>query len=197
MRRAARRGRYLTNVGVAVVSAVLPVWTLLPIYNIVMVSLEREGDVFSEHIWPANPSPDSFWIVLTQGYWYLENFLHQFGNSVYLGAMVTFFVLLIGSLTSFSVMRMRIRNGWLITNAALLTYVIPASFLAIPFYFDHAALWLHNNPWLVIAALVTFATPTRSSSSGNTAGAFRSSWMSRRGSTAPRRSRSTFGFTCH
>ena len=29
---------------------------------------------------------------------------------------------------------MRIRNGWLVTNAALLTYMIPASFLAIPFY---------------------------------------------------------------
>ena len=29
---------------------------------------------------------------------------------------------------------MRIRHGWLVTNAALLTYVIPASFLAIPFY---------------------------------------------------------------
>ena len=48
--------------------------------------------------------------------------------------MATFLVLPIGSMTSFSVGRMRIRNGWLVTNAALLTYVIPASFLAIPFY---------------------------------------------------------------
>ena len=48
--------------------------------------------------------------------------------------MTVFFTLLIGSLTSFSISRMRLRNGWLLTNAALLTYVIPASFLAIPFY---------------------------------------------------------------
>jgi multiple sugar transport system permease protein len=159
MRRAARRRRYLTNAGAAIVSAVLLVWTLTPIYNIVMVSFEAEGDVFSEHLWPPKASADSFWIVLTQGYWYLEYFWHQFGNSVYMGAMVTLLVLVIGSLTSFSVMRMRIRHGWLITNAALLTYVIPASFLAIPFYLIMQHYGLQNNLWSVIAAIVTFATP--------------------------------------
>jgi multiple sugar transport system permease protein len=159
MRRAARRRRYLTNAGAAVLSAVLVVWTIIPIYNIIMVSLEAEGDVFSDHIWPPQASAGSFWIVLTQGYWYLEYFWHQFGNSVYMASMVTLLVLTIGSLTTFSVMRMRIRNGWLITNAALLTYVIPASFLAIPFYLIMQHYGLHNNLWSVIAALTTFATP--------------------------------------
>jgi multiple sugar transport system permease protein len=159
MRRTARRWRYLTNAGAAVLSAVILVWTLAPIYNMIMVSLEAEGDVFSDHIWPAPPAPGSFWIVLTQGYWYLEYFWHQFGNSVYLAAMVTMLTLAIGSLTSFSVGRMRIRNGWLITNAALFTYVIPASFLAIPFYLIMQHYGLNNNLWSVIAALVTFATP--------------------------------------
>jgi len=159
MQRAARRRRYLTNAGAAVVSAILLVWTLTPIYNIIMVSLEAEGDVFTDHLWPPQPSAGSFWIVLSQGYWYLEYFWHQFGNSVYMASMVTILVLTIGSLTSFSVMRMRIRNGWVITNAALLTYVIPASFLAIPFYLIMQHYGLHNNLWSVIAALVTFATP--------------------------------------
>ena len=159
MRRAARRWRYASNVGAAILSAVLLVWTLTPIYNIVMVSFEAEGDVFSDHLWPANASANSFWIVVSQGYWYLEYFWHQFGNSVYIASMVTLLVLTIGSLTSFSVMRMHIRNGWVITNAALLTYVIPASFLAIPFYLIMQRYGLHNNPWSVIAAIVTFATP--------------------------------------
>jgi len=159
MRRAARRVRYLTNAGAAVLSVVLLIWTLIPIYNMVMVSLESEGDVFSDHLFPAQPSAHSFWIVLSQGFWYLEHFWHQFGNSVYIAVMVTLLVLVIGSLTTFSVMRMRIRNGWLVTNAALLTYVIPASFLAIPFYLIMQHYGLHNNRWSVIAALVTFATP--------------------------------------
>ncbi len=57
MRRAARRRRYLTDAGAAVLSLVLLVWTITPIYNIIMVSLQPEGDVFSDRLWPAHPSP--------------------------------------------------------------------------------------------------------------------------------------------
>jgi multiple sugar transport system permease protein len=159
LRRTARRWRYLTNAGAALVSAVLLLWTITPLYNMVMVALEKEGDVSVTTIWPPEPSVESFWVVLTEGHWYLEAFWHQFGNSVFLAAMVTLLVLVIGTLTSFSVGRMRIRNGWLITNAALLTYVIPASFLAIPFYLIMNNYGLQNNPWSVISVLVTFATP--------------------------------------
>ena len=113
---------------------VIVIWTLTPIYNMVMVALESHGDVFTTDIWPTQPSLASFWIVVTQGYWYLEYFWHQFGNSLYIGVATVFLTLLIGSLASFSIGRMRIRYGWLVSNAALLTYVIPASFLAIPFY---------------------------------------------------------------
>ncbi len=154
-----RLRRYLRNAGTVVLSAVIVVWSLAPIYNMVLISLEPEGDVFTDHIVPRVPSFESFWGVLTQGHWYLEHFWHQFGNSLYMGAMVTFFSLLFGSLTSFAIGRMRIRHGWLVSNAALLTYVIPASFLAIPFYRIMQNYGLSNNLWSVIAALVAFATP--------------------------------------
>jgi len=159
LRRAARRRRVFGHIGAGIVSAIILLWTFTPIYNMIMVALEPKGDVFTTTLFPARPSVESFWIVLSQGFWYLEFFWHQFGNSVYIATMVTLLVLLIGSLTSFSIGRMRIRNGWLITNAALLTYVIPASFLAIPFYLIMQHYGLNNNPWSVISALVTFATP--------------------------------------
>ncbi|MGA8381966.1 MAG: carbohydrate ABC transporter permease [Stellaceae bacterium] len=154
-----RRRRMLNEAAALALGAVLIVWTLVPIYSMVMVSLESHNNVFSSNIWPAHPSAYSYWVVVTEGYWYLENFWHQFGNSLYIGAMTVFFTLAIGSLASFSISRMRIRHGWLLTNAALLTYVIPASFLAIPFYRIMQAYGLSNNLWSVIAAEVTFATP--------------------------------------
>jgi multiple sugar transport system permease protein len=154
-----RRRRYLANAAALALAAVLVVWTLAPIYNMVMIALTQSGDVFSDHIWPARPSLESFGVVLTEGHWYLQNFWRQFGNSLYIGAMTTLLTLLIGSLTSFSLGRMRIRHGWLVSNAALLTYVIPASFLAIPFYRIMQSYGLSNNPWAVIAAEVVFATP--------------------------------------
>ena len=156
---AVRRRRYLSLAGTALLSVVLVVWTIAPLYNMVLISLEPEGDVFTDHIVPRVPSFESFWGVLTQGHWYLEHFWRQFANSLYIGGMVTFFALLIGTLTSFSIGRMRIRHGWLVSNAALLTYVIPASFLAIPFYRIMQNYGLANNPWSVIAAEVAFATP--------------------------------------
>jgi len=67
--------------------------------------------------------------------------------------------LAIGALTSFSIGRLRIPLGWLLTNTALLTYVIPMSFLSIPFYRMMKSYGLADNPWSVIAVEVTFATP--------------------------------------
>jgi multiple sugar transport system permease protein len=135
------------------------VWTLVPIYNMVAVALESHGDVFTNNVWPEHPTLKGFWIVLSEGYWYLQYFWHQFGNSIYIGAATTFITLLIGSLASFSIGRLRLKNGWIVSNAALLTYVIPASFLAIPFYSIMIKYGLANNLWAVIFAEVTFATP--------------------------------------
>jgi multiple sugar transport system permease protein len=154
-----RRRRNLGEAAALAFSVVVLIWTLTPIYNIVQVSLEPHGDVFTNDVFPAKPSVESFWIVVTQGYWYLEYFWHQFGNSLYIGLATVFFTLAIGSLASFVIGRMRIRYGWLVSNAALLTYVIPASFLAIPFYRIMGFYGLSNNLWSVIAAEVTFATP--------------------------------------
>ena len=154
-----RLRRNLTEAAAMGFGVLIMIWTLVPIYNMVAVALQAHGDVFTNDIWPAKPSLESFWVVATQGYWYLEYFWHQFGNSLYVGLITVFLTLLIGSLVSFSIGRMRLRHGWIVSNAALLTYVIPSSFLAIPFYRIMQKYGLTNDLWSVIAAEVTFATP--------------------------------------
>jgi len=151
--------RLAARVGSVLLAAVLMIWTLGPVYNMVMVSLSTHDDVFSSHIWPPVPTLHSFWIVVTEGFWYLAYFWHQFANSVYVGLGTTFITLFIGSLVSFTIGRMRISGGWVISNLALVTYVIPASFLAIPFYLVMQDYGWGNSLWACIAAYVTFATP--------------------------------------
>ena len=162
-RRAARPNYRLRRIGVELAcilfGLLIVFWSLLPIYNMVMVALSSHDDVFSSRVWPAHPSLHSFWIVVSQGYWYLEYFWHQFANSAYVGLGTTFFTLLIGSLSSFVISRMRMRGGWVISNLAMVTYVIPASFVAIPFYRIIQIYGWSNNLWSVIAAYVAFATP--------------------------------------
>ncbi len=153
----------LRRLGVEVASVLfgilLLIWTLGPIYNMVMVALSSHEDVFSSQVWPTAPNLHSFWIVVTENYWYLTFFWHQFANSAYVGIGTTFLTLLIGSLTSFVIGRMRMHGGWIITNLAMVTYVIPASFVAIPFYRIMQLYGWANNLWAVIAAYVVFATP--------------------------------------
>jgi multiple sugar transport system permease protein len=138
---------------------VLAIWSIGPVYNMMMVALDKHDDVFSSHVFPPDPTLNSFWIVISEGYWYLAYFWHQFANSFYVGLGTTFITLFIGSLTSFVIGRMRIRGGWVVSNLALITYVIPASFLAIPFYLVMQDYGWSNTLWAVIAAYVTFATP--------------------------------------
>lgn len=157
---AARGGRSrLADVGAVLLGVLLVVWTLAPIYNMILTAVQEKEDVFSSNVWPPNPSLDSFRAVFSESYWLLANFWGQMGNSFYIGVAVALLTLAIGSLTTFSISRLRIRGGWMLTNAALLTYVIPSSFLAIPFYRIMKSYGLADNALAVIAVEVTFATP--------------------------------------
>jgi multiple sugar transport system permease protein len=138
---------------------ILVVWSLTPIYNMCKIALESHQGIFNGSILPEEPSLESFRVVVTQDFWYLERFWHQFGNSFIVGLSVMGLTLLIGSLASFTVGRMRLRNGWMLTNAALMTYVIPASFLAIPIYRIMQIYGLGNHLSSVVLALTSFATP--------------------------------------
>jgi multiple sugar transport system permease protein len=159
-KRSYRRPRRPLTFTVEIVAClVIVIWTLLPLYTMVEVALESSDDVFSSALWPADASLAGFWTVLTEGYWYVAHFWHEMGNSLYIGVATSALTLAIGTLTSFVVGRMRLRKAWVVSNAALLTYVIPMSFLAIPFYRVMQNYGLSDHLWAVILVEVTFATP--------------------------------------
>ncbi len=120
----------------------------------------EEGEIeFDGNLWPPQPSLDAFRAVVAQQARYLEDFWHQFANSLLIGLSTMVLTVLIGSLASFAVSRLRLGKASLLTNAALLTYAIPASFLIVPYFRIMHGYGLLGNPWAVIAAQTTFATP--------------------------------------
>jgi multiple sugar transport system permease protein len=157
--RRARRNRLGVETAAAVLSALLIVWTLVPLYNMVRVALQEKEDVFSNSVIPETPTLHSFWTVFKESYWLLANFWGQMANSFYIGIVVASLTLIIGTLAAFTIGRMRFKQGWMLSNAALMTYMIPMSFLAIPFYGIMGKYGLTDNPIAVIAVEVTFATP--------------------------------------
>jgi multiple sugar transport system permease protein len=156
-----RLRRATAEAGSIVLGVALLIWSLLPIYNMFLIALDPdEGEIeFDGNIWPPEPSFEGFRAVVTQEARYLEDFWHQFGNSLYIGLLTMALTVLIGSLASFAVGRMRLSKASLLTNAALLTYAIPASMLIVPYFGIMHTYGLSDNLWAVIAAQVTFATP--------------------------------------
>ncbi len=156
-----RLRRVLTEAGSVALGIGILIWSLTPVYNMFLIALDpEEGEIeFDGNIWPPTPSLEGFRAVVTQQARYLEDFWHQFGNSLYIGLVTMVLTLLIGSLASFAVSRLRLSRGPLLTNTALLTYAIPASFLIVPYYGIMHSYGLLNHPLAVVAAQVTFATP--------------------------------------
>ena len=156
-----RLRRVLTKVGSVILGIVLLIWSLAPVYEMFQIALDpEEGEIeFDGNLWPPEPSLEGFRAAITQEARYLEDFWHQFGNSLYIGLLTMVLTVVIGSLASFAVSRLRLGKGALLTNAALVTYAIPASFLIVPYYRIMHSYGLADNPWAVIAAQVTFATP--------------------------------------
>jgi len=143
-----RLRRVLIEAGSGMLGVVILIWSLTPIYNMLLIALDpEEGEIeFDSNLWPPEPSLEGFRAAVTQEARYLEHFWQQFGNSVYIGLLTMLLTLLIGSLASFAVSR-------------ILTYAIPASFLIVPYYRIMHVYGLSDNLWAVIAAQVTFATP--------------------------------------
>jgi multiple sugar transport system permease protein len=154
-----RRRRPYGKIAAAVFGIGVLIWTLLPVYNMLLMALDSDADEFTGSIWPPDPDFSSFASVWNEDYWLMEHFWHQFANSIYLGVATMLLTVLIGSLASFALGRIRLRRGWIVTDFALLTYVLPTAFLAIPFVHIMHIYGMSDSIWAVIAAMVTFATP--------------------------------------
>jgi multiple sugar transport system permease protein len=160
LRKPYRLRRLLGDAAALAVGLVLLIWSLLPTYNMLLIALDAEGDTeYAGIVWPGEPTLDSFRVVMTGDYWYLEHFWHKFANSLFIALATMVLTMLIGSLASFALGRMRLARGWLLGNFPVVTYAVPASFLVIPFYRIMREYGLSDSLWSVIAADVTFATP--------------------------------------
>jgi multiple sugar transport system permease protein len=153
VRRLLSEGAFLL-VGVAIL-----IWTLLPIYHMVMLSLTPLSDSFAGRFWPANPTLENFRIVFAEDHFFLQDFWRQLWNSIFVALATMVMVLVVASLASFAIGRLKLRYGHVISNTALLTYLIPAAFVAIPFYVVMSDYGLINTLWALIFAMSTFAIP--------------------------------------
>ncbi len=141
------------------ICGVLLVWTLFPVYYMLTLSLVPEEDLFKPSLYVANPTLMNYRMTVQQSNYMVSAFWSQLWNSVSIALATTACVLLIGTLGSFALARINFRGSRAIQNMTLFTYIIPSSFLSIPFFKLMADYDLIGTRLSVILTMITFAAP--------------------------------------
>ncbi len=134
-------------------------WTLIPIYHMVLFAISPRDHATSGRLWPKEPTLDNFAFVFKQKHFYLEHFWTQMGNSLIIAVSVGALTLGVSTAAAFAISRLKVRGGRTVMNLALFTYFIPAAFLAVPMYKTMGNYGLLNSQWALILAMVTIASP--------------------------------------
>ncbi len=134
-------------------------WTILPIYHLFLFAISPKDSAFAGHLWPDNPTLRNFEIVFTQKHYFLIHFWQQLWNSLFIAVSIGALTLLVATSAAFAISRLKVKGGRTVMNMALLTYFIPAAFLAVPMYKTMGIYGLLNSQWALILAMVTIASP--------------------------------------
>jgi multiple sugar transport system permease protein len=134
-------------------------WTMIPIYHMVLFAISAKDKGFSGKLWPDNPTLRNFEMVFQQEHHFLNYFWQQLWSSVFIAFAVGLLTLLVATGTAFAISRLRVRGGRILMSMALFTYFIPAAFLAVPMYKAMGTYGLLNSRWAMILAMVTLASP--------------------------------------
>ncbi|NBX53828.1 MAG: carbohydrate ABC transporter permease [Betaproteobacteria bacterium] len=149
----------LTEAKLLLIGLPLFLWTMVPVYHLLLFSISPRDSATSGRLWPKEPTMQNFHFVFYQKHFYLDYFWVQLGNSVVIATAVAFLTLVISTLAAFAISRLRVPGGRTVLNMALFTYFIPAAFLAVPMYKTMGLYGLLNNQWALILAMVTIASP--------------------------------------
>jgi multiple sugar transport system permease protein len=134
-------------------------WTLLPIYHLLLFAISTKDEAFSGKLWPDHPTLHNFGVVFRQDHYFLIHFWRQLWNSLLIAVAAGALTLVVATCAAFAISRLRVRGGRLTMNLALFTYFIPAAFLAVPMYKAMGTYGLLNSQWALILAMITLASP--------------------------------------
>jgi len=154
-----KRKSILSEAQLLLIGIPVLLWTLVPIYHMVLFSISARDSATSGRLWPKDPTLHNFETVFRQEHLYLQHFWQQLGNSLLIAVAAGAITLVVSTCAAFSISRLKVRGGRTVMNLALFTYFIPAAFLAVPMYKTMANYGLLNNKWSLVLAMVTIASP--------------------------------------
>lgn len=136
-------------------------WTLVlliafPLLWMIVTSLKPQSELFRI---PPTWLPETVTFEHYATLLFETNFLLYFRNSVILATSTTIFVVLLGTLGAYSLVRFRYRGRETLAVLVLFTYLLPSVVLIIPLYLLMVGIGLSNTLLSLILAHTTFALP--------------------------------------
>lgn len=136
-------------------------WSLVllvafPLIWMIVTSLKPQSELFRiPPTWfPETVTFEHYWKLLSE-----TSFLRYFRNSVVLATTTTMFVVFLGTLGAYSLVRFSYRGRETLAMLVLFTYLLPSVVLIIPLYLMMVSLGLSNTLFSLILAHTTFALP--------------------------------------
>ncbi|MGQ9781645.1 MAG: carbohydrate ABC transporter permease [Nitrososphaeria archaeon] len=122
---------------VSLIALLLLAWTLFPIYNMVVTSLESYEEVWKTHYLPPKPALEPYLQVITQTYWRLNLFWVWLWNSLRIAFLVALFSVVVSSLFGYSIsnkssLGRKVKDT--LGTVSVLAYIFPSSLLSIPMF---------------------------------------------------------------
>jgi multiple sugar transport system permease protein len=147
------------KLALAALTVVILAWTLFPVYYMVLLSLTPTNDLFQPGLYITNPTLKSYVYTMGQDNPFVRYFWQQLGTSLVVSLWTMVAVAAVAALGSFAMARMNFRFRRYVSGLTLFTYVIPSSFLSIPFFKMMGDYDLIDTKLALVLAMVTFATP--------------------------------------
>jgi len=154
-----QRNRFLVQASLSILAVLILAWTLFPVYYMVLLSLTPTADLFQPGLYIDHPTLKSYIYTMGQDNPFVRYFWQQFGTSLIVALWTMVAVMVIASLGSFAMARIHFRFRRFVSGLTLFTYIIPASFLSIPFFKMMADYNLLDTKLALVLAMVTFASP--------------------------------------
>ncbi|OLC14366.1 MAG: hypothetical protein AUH29_10410 [Candidatus Rokubacteria bacterium 13_1_40CM_69_27] len=143
----------------SLLAIVILVWTLFPVYHMILLSLTPTNDLFQPGLYISHPTLRNYVYTMGQDNPFVRYFWTQLSTSLIVSVWTMLVVAAVAALGSFAMARMKFRFRRYVSGLTLFTYVIPSSFLSIPFFKMMADYDLIDTKLALVLAMVTFASP--------------------------------------
>ena len=149
----------LKKISIYLLITLVMILILTPVFLIISNSLMTEKEIYSSyypnfHIIPKKATLQNYFDLFKE-----ERFYASFYNSLSISIPTTLLVLIISSMASYSISRMKIKKKGLVLFLYLFTSMLPTMAILLPLYIQSVKINIYDTKFVMILVLSAYITP--------------------------------------